>query len=178
MDGVELNPVNVARILKNAGEKPGIPISPEIFIDHFRYMADIFAEVYDMQMTPSRRTSIVHACLDTYADFRENVLIDQGHILENHAVNKFMMWPYPCAYNGNFVLNGRIFVISCKLTEFALAIMATKHHGKMTEDEILENIMHVSDKFDHDQRTMRKLEELMEKETLTPTEFAAKVLCC
>lgn len=128
---------------------------------HASALADIFAEMYDVQLTVAKKIRLV----ETYLAARKNIL-PQLHetfptVLENYLVNEFFMRLYPCAFTGDERFNVRVFVTMWRAVEFA-TVLTTISRARLTLEDFLEILCSLSDKLDHSRGGMAAIKNFAE----------------
>lgn len=142
------------------GEKISVPVDFDA-LNHAVALAEIFGEMYDVDLTLSKKNQLV----ETYLVHRGNLLAQlRGNfaiLLENYLVNEFIMRCYPCAFTGDAAFNCRVFVTAYRSIEFAAVLTAIAKRRMIVED-FLELLCALNDKLDHSKGGMNSIKNFAE----------------
>ena len=135
-------------------------------------MTELFHRLYSMEMTEEKRASLQSA-------YQENSqwllpLFRQTHssLLENYMVNEFFLRLYPYAFQGSFLYNGKIFVVSCKAVEFALFLTAIARRNPLEAQELLPVIDRIAERLEHSKDGLSHVRANIPKENVEETALA------
>lgn len=115
---------------------------------HSIKITEIFAEMYQTNLDAQGKKTLCRNYLSTYKNLLAQMEQNFSYILENYLVNEFVMRCYPVAFEGDEVLNCKIFITSFKLLQLAL-VLTTIANKNFTVGELINLIGAVSDKLDH-----------------------------
>ena len=125
-------------------------------------MIDIFAEMYDSNMSNAKRDSLKQIYIKYGKIILARLMESYSHIFENYLVNEFFMRCYPFAFEGDLWKNCKIFVTSYKAMEFAMILTAIAKNGFVTIEEFLKMIDAINEKLDHNRVGMKSILEFAE----------------
>lgn len=147
--------------LKKFYERLGGKISSDIAFNlqsHTSTLVEIFTKVYGANLNERKKNELTKS----YASFREFILREVhknfSEVLENYLVNEFFMRCYPGAFSGGDKRNGKIFITSYKLLEFAI-VLTVIAKNKFNAYDLAELIISVNDMLDRSHGGMDALIE-------------------
>ena len=130
---------------------------------HAEIMIDIFAEMYDTNMSDEKKLNLKKIYLNYNETILARLMNNYAHIFENYLVNEFFMRCYPFAFDGGLWNNCKIFITSYKAMEFAIILTAISKNGFVSEDEFLTMIDAINEKLDHNRGGMKAICNFAEK---------------
>ena len=127
---------------------------------HSELMIEIFMQMYSAPMNGDKQRQLKHIYIRSRAEILSTL---PSFVLENYLVNEFFMRCYPFAFNGDFWLNCRIFVVSFKAMEFALVLSAISKYGRLSPEELLGMIDAINERLDHNRGGMTAVRDAARK---------------
>lgn len=116
--------------------------------NHSLTMVNIFNKMYNAELDEGKKENL----RESYVFGREKILNKVrerfSDILENYLVNEFFMRCYPYAFSGGALQNGRIFITSYRLLEFAI-VLTVIAKTRFSDEDMAALIISVNDMLDH-----------------------------
>lgn len=122
--------------------------------NYIRSMMELFHILYGAAANEERHKALLEIHDGQYPRFFP-VLVKWRNLFENYLVNEFFLRLYPYAYGESMAENARIFVLSWKVTEFALLMMSARE--TLDFERILLGIDRLTERLDHNRNAMRAI---------------------
>ena len=144
--------------------------------EYIRIMMGAFHALYGAPANEERRRALASIHAAHYPVFAESLLHGRRHLFENYLANEFFLRLYPYACSASLGENARLFVLSWKVTEFALLMLSAQE--TMDFERILLGIGRMTERLDHNRSGMQAIRGCLGDffRGGTAEEFAGKLL--